>query len=71
MIALAKTFPEDKIKKGCGGDCGDSCKTYLRPSYNSLMNYDSLPDDSDYIPGGESFNLVSKKWLIGLLSRYA
>ncbi|MFA5888357.1 MAG: hypothetical protein WC852_06635 [Candidatus Nanoarchaeia archaeon] len=71
MISLAKTFPEGNRERGCGGDCGDLCKTYFRPSYNSLMNYDSLPTDSDYISGGESFNLVSKKWLIGLLGRYA
>lgn len=71
MISLAKTFSENKIEKGCGGDCGDSCKTYFRPSYNSLMNHHSLPDDADYISGGESFNLVSKKWLENRISSFS
>ncbi|MFH1066122.1 MAG: M64 family metallopeptidase [Nanoarchaeota archaeon] len=71
MISLAKTYPEDKLKKGCGGDCGEACIGYFRPSFNSIMNHDALPTDADWIPGGESFNPVSKKWLINKLNEYS
>jgi len=27
--------------EGCGGDCGEQCASYVRPTYNSIMRYQS------------------------------
>lgn len=39
---------------GCGGDCDERCRDYLRPSENSLMN--NLDDSNSY-------NIISRAWL--------
>ncbi|MDD4878702.1 MAG: M64 family metallopeptidase [Candidatus Nanoarchaeia archaeon] len=64
LISLAGTYPEKPdMLQGCGGDCGDSCRGYFRPSYNSIMNHQSLPSEAGYIAGGDTFNPISSKWI--------
>ena len=37
--SLVGTAPEIGFFNSCGGDCGEECAHYLRPTINSIMNY--------------------------------
>lgn len=50
----ASRIIEQEAHAGCGGDCDERCRDYLRPSENSVMRYQEASN---------SFNTVSRAWL--------
>ncbi|MDD4877873.1 MAG: M64 family metallopeptidase [Candidatus Nanoarchaeia archaeon] len=62
LIQEEKSLPEDE--RGCGGDCGDECKGYFKPSSKSIMN-------TQRMPGHNTYNDVSRIAIENRLAAYS
>lgn len=62
LIQEEKSLPEDE--RGCGGDCGEECRNYFKPSSKSIMN-------TQRIPGHNTYNDVSRIVIENRLAAYS
>lgn len=66
LIAEAKSWPDEEM--GCGGLCNERCKSYIRPSLNSIMRHEGTAEEGRF--AGSAFNTISLKWLQNKISAF-
>lgn len=66
LIADAKSWPVEEM--GCGGLCNARCKSYIRPSLNSIMRHEGTAEEGRF--AGSAFNTISLKWLQNKISAF-
>ena len=67
MISDAKQWNSDESIAGCGGSCGNACKSYFRPSFNSIMRHQMKQSEE----GWDTYNSVSEAWLLNRINSYS